>query len=130
MFVSWTVADITISITNSQQMFVGLAKSPDRAEPEPEHHSIKSQYDLVSFLGRCQIVSTVHVNMQECGFDGIEIHAGNGYLIQQFLAAATNQRTDRYGGSLENRCRLLLELVDAISGKVSAGCEHAGRFCA
>jgi N-ethylmaleimide reductase len=49
------------------------------------------------------------------GFDGVEIHAANGYLINQFLDSKTNQRTDRYGGSLENRFRFLREIVEAIS---------------
>ena len=48
------------------------------------------------------------------GFDGVEIHAANGYLIHQFLDTKTNQRTDRYGGSVENRYRFLREIVEAI----------------
>ena len=52
---------------------------------------------------------------KEAGFDGIEIHAANGYLIDQFLQSSTNKRTDAYGGSLENRARFLLEIVDAVS---------------
>src|SRR5512137_3012908 len=48
------------------------------------------------------------------GFDGVEIHAANGYLINQFLDSKTNQRTDRYGGSVENRFRFLKEIVEAI----------------
>jgi N-ethylmaleimide reductase len=48
------------------------------------------------------------------GFDGIEIHAGNGYLIDQFLQDGTNRRTDAYGGSVENRARLLREVLDAV----------------
>lgn len=48
------------------------------------------------------------------GFDGIEIHAANGYLIDQFLQSKTNHRSDRYGGSLENRYRFLKEIIDAI----------------
>ena len=51
---------------------------------------------------------------QAAGFDGVEIHAANGYLIDQFLQSGTNHRTDRYGGSLENRFRLLQEIVEAI----------------
>ena len=47
------------------------------------------------------------------GFDGVEIHGANGYLLDQFLQDSTNQRTDRYGGSIENRARLLLEVTDA-----------------
>lgn len=48
------------------------------------------------------------------GFDGIEIHGANGYLLNQFLCDATNQRTDSYGGSVENRARLMLEVMDAV----------------
>ncbi len=54
-------------------------------------------------------------NAQEAGFDGVEIHAANGYLIDQFLRDGTNQRTDRYGGSIENRTRLLLEVTEAVT---------------
>ena len=49
------------------------------------------------------------------GFDGVEIHAANGYLIDEFLQSKTNQRSDRYGGSLENRYRFLKEIVESIS---------------
>src|SRR5690554_5656618 len=52
----------------------------------------------------------------QAGFDGIEIHAANGYLIDQFLHDQSNQRQDQYGGSIENRCRLLFEIVDACIG--------------
>lgn len=54
-------------------------------------------------------------NAMKAGFDGIEIHAANGYLLDQFLQDSTNHRTDQYGGSLEHRARLLLEVVDAVS---------------
>ena len=54
-------------------------------------------------------------NAKQAGFDGIEIHAANGLLLQQFLEDTTNHRNDRYGGSIENRARLLFEVVDAVS---------------
>ena len=57
----------------------------------------------------------------EAGFDGVEIHAANGYLIEQFLKSSTNQRTDDYGGSIENRARFLLEVVDAVAEEIGAG---------
>jgi N-ethylmaleimide reductase len=53
-------------------------------------------------------------NAKEAGFDGVEIHAANGYLLDQFLSDNANQRTDAYGGSIENRSRLVLEVVEAI----------------
>lgn len=53
-------------------------------------------------------------NAQLAGFDGVEIHGANGYLLDQFLQSKTNQRTDEYGGSLENRARLMLEVTDAV----------------
>lgn len=56
--------------------------------------------------------------VKEAGFDGIEIHGANGYLIDQFLRSGTNQRTDDYGGSVENRSRLLFEVVDAIVAEI------------
>ncbi|KWR82998.1 MULTISPECIES: alkene reductase [Pseudomonas] len=52
-------------------------------------------------------------NAKAAGFDGVEIHGANGYLLDQFLQSSTNQRTDQYGGSIENRARLLLEVTDA-----------------
>lgn len=52
-------------------------------------------------------------NAQAAGFDGVEIHGANGYLLDQFLQSGANQRTDQYGGSLENRARLMLEVADA-----------------
>ena len=56
--------------------------------------------------------------MQQAGFDGILCHFGHGWLVQQFLSPATNQRTDEYGGTTENRCRLAVEILQAIRTKV------------
>ena len=55
------------------------------------------------------------------GFDGVEIHGANGYLVDQFLRAGSNHRTDEYGGSIENRSRFLFEVVDAVASAVGAG---------
>jgi N-ethylmaleimide reductase len=57
---------------------------------------------------------------QTAGFDGVELHAANGYLIDQFLHDGTNHRTDRYGGSIENRTRLLLEATDRLISRLGA----------
>ncbi|MBD3881460.1 alkene reductase [Phormidium tenue FACHB-886] len=55
-------------------------------------------------------------NALAAGFDGVEIHGANGYLLDQFLQDGSNQRTDQYGGSIENRARLLLEVTEAVVG--------------
>ena len=55
-------------------------------------------------------------NAQRAGFDGVEIHGANGYLLDQFLQDSSNHRTDQYGGSIENRARLMLEVTDAVIG--------------
>lgn len=60
-------------------------------------------------------------NAQRAGFDGVELHAANGYLIDQFLQDSTNRRTDEYGGPIENRARLLLEVVDGLISVWGAG---------
>ena len=60
-------------------------------------------------------------NAIACGFDGVEIHGANGYLLDQFLKTGANQRTDDYGGSLKNRTRLLLEVVRAIVDEIGPG---------
>lgn len=58
---------------------------------------------------------------EQAGFTGVEVHAAHGYLLNQFLSLLTNQRSDQWGGSLENRARLLLEIVKAVRGVVSPG---------
>jgi len=54
------------------------------------------------------------------GFDGVEVHGANGYLIDQFLRDSTNKRTDQYGGGIENRSRFLFEVIDAVTAVVGA----------
>lgn len=72
-------------------------------------------------------------NALDAGFGGIEIHGANGYLLDQFLEDSTNKRTDGYGGSIENRARMLLEVVEAVTriwgaGKVGVRLSPAGSF--
>ncbi|GAB7540910.1 alkene reductase [Cupriavidus sp. CuC1] len=59
-------------------------------------------------------------NAIDAGMDGVEIHAGNGYLLDQFINSESNHRSDAYGGSIENRARLLLEVVDAVTAEIGA----------
>lgn len=70
---------------------------------------------------------------KEAGFDGVEIHAANGYLLDQFLQSKTNQRTDQYGGSVENRFRFLREVLEAVitvwpAGRVAVRLSPNGAF--
>ncbi|MEK8048349.1 MAG: alkene reductase [Burkholderiales bacterium PBB6] len=60
-------------------------------------------------------------NAIEAGFDGVEIHAANGYLIEQFLRDSVNDRTDAYGGSIANRARFLLEVAEAVTAEIGGG---------
>lgn len=60
-------------------------------------------------------------NAIEAGFDGVEVHGANGYLLEQFAKDGTNVRTDAYGGSVENRARLLLEVTAAVAQEIGAG---------
>ena len=57
----------------------------------------------------------------EAGFDGVEVHGANGYLLDQFMKDRTNHRTDAYGGSIDHRIRLLREVMDAVCAEVGAG---------
>lgn len=58
--------------------------------------------------------------VEVAGFDGVEIHGANGYLIDQFLKDQVNDRTDEYGGTLEKRCRFALEVVEAVANEIGA----------
>ena len=59
-------------------------------------------------------------NALQAGFDGVEVHAGNGYLLDQFLRSSSNHRTDAYGGGMEHRARLLLEVLGAVSEAIGS----------
>ena len=61
------------------------------------------------------------LNAMEAGFDGVEVHGANGYLIEQFLRDSVNDRTDAYGGPVENRIRLLVEVMNAVAGAIGGG---------
>ena len=61
------------------------------------------------------------VNAMRAGFDGVEVHAANGYLLDQFLRDSSNLRNDRYGGSIANRMRFLMEVTDAVADAIGAG---------
>ena len=84
-------------------------------------------YETPRALDRSEIPGVVAAyrkgaeNAQRAGFDGVEVHGANGYLLDQFLQDKTNRRTDDYGGSIENRARLMLEVIDTCIAVWGAG---------
>ena len=83
--------------------------------PVPHAMSVDEIADVVGQFRRAA------ANAIRAGFDGVEIHGANGYLVDQFLRDGSNHRTDAYGGSPENRCRFALEVVDAVVAEIGAG---------
>ncbi len=68
-----------------------------------------------------QLYATAASNaVHGAGFDGVEIHGANGYLVDQFIQEVTNKRTDEYGGSIEKNAKFALEVIDAVVGKIGA----------
>ena len=93
--------------------YVKIKATPSRALSTAEVEAVVEEYRVGAS------------NAKAAGFDGVEIHSANGYLPHQFLSSATNRRTDRYGGSVENRGRFLQEVVDAAiswSGRSGSAC--------
>jgi 2,4-dienoyl-CoA reductase-like NADH-dependent reductase (Old Yellow Enzyme family) len=93
------------------------------AIPAAGHVSLvrpKQEYPVPRALETAEIPGIVEayrkaaMNAQMAGFDGVEIHGANGYLLDQFLQDSSNHRTDNYGGPIENRARLMLEVTDAV----------------
>src|SRR5262249_47602120 len=77
-------------------------------EPIPTPRALETD----EIRGLVQQYAQAALNAVEAGFDGVEVHAANGYLLDQFLRDRTNRRTDRYGGGVDNRLRFLGEVVD------------------
>jgi len=85
-------------------------------EPTPQLH-VMDHADIAALVGKFRAAA---VRAREAGLDGVEIHAGHGYIISEFLSPAMNQRDDEYGGSLENRARLLREVIAAVRDGVGS----------
>jgi len=79
-------------------------------------YPIPRALDLAEIPGVIEAYRQGAESAKAAGFDGVEIHGANGYLLDQFLQDSTNRRTDAYGGSVENRARLMLEVTDAVIG--------------
>jgi N-ethylmaleimide reductase len=89
----------------------GKTKNSDMEEVEPEVPHALTLEEIEEL--KKDYVKAAHL-AKKAGFDGVEIHSANGYLMDEFLQSCSNQRTDKYGGSPENRVRLLAEVVEAI----------------
>jgi NADPH2 dehydrogenase len=101
--------DPTYSYTSAGGVPVEGASIAPRALTEEEIREYIQDY-----------VSAAKAAVFEAGFDGIEIHGAGGYLLDEFFKSAANPRTDKYGGSPENRANLVLEILDAIIAAVGA----------
>jgi N-ethylmaleimide reductase len=95
---------------------LGEYSTPSGARPFPVPRALTLE-EIPPLVG--EFAQAVH-NAQRAGFDGVEIHAANGFLIDQFLRDSANHRTDSYGGSIPRRARFLLEVVDAAIGVFGA----------
>src|SRR5262249_33867041 len=84
------------------------------ALPFSETYPMPVEMDEATIAGTVKLFAQTTRLARHAGFDIIEIHAAHGYLISEFLSPISNRRTDRHGGSFENRTRLLLEVVDAV----------------
>jgi N-ethylmaleimide reductase len=91
---------------------IGLASTPEGDRPFVTPRALAT----AEIPGIIEQYRHAAKNAMAAGFDGVEIHSANGYLLDQFLQDGSNQRTDNYGGSIENRARLLIEVTEAVVG--------------
>jgi 2,4-dienoyl-CoA reductase-like NADH-dependent reductase (Old Yellow Enzyme family) len=112
----WHCGRVAHSFYSSQQAVAPSAIGCKGRVPRTDN----LQYETPKALSHAEVKQTIQDYVQaaknsiEAGFDGVEIHGANGYLIDQFMHQSSNQRHDEYGGSLENRKRFALEVVDGI----------------
>ncbi|WP_315862023.1 alkene reductase [Picosynechococcus sp. NKBG042902] len=100
------IAPSAIKINNGEEIHTPLGKQP---------YEVPRAIETEEIPGIIEEYRQAAIRAKAAGFDGIEIHSANGYLLDTFLQSKTNHRTDAYGGSATNRCRLLLEILDAVT---------------
>src|SRR5258708_980475 len=101
---TWAPSAVPLDLGKHSKMF-----ATPKAMTEQDIHEVIARFIKAARLG------------EQAGFSGVQLHAAHGYLISQFLSPLTNQRTDRWGGALENRARLLIDTVRAVRTAVSPG---------
>lgn len=117
----WHVGRISHSSFHPEE---GLPVAPSAIAPSGQTmtadwkqapHETPRPLELKEIPGLIAAYKQAAANAKTAGFDGVEVHSANGYLLDQFLQDGSNKRTDAYGGSIENRARLLLEVIAAVS---------------
>ena len=99
------------------------AVAPSALAPDVQMFTAKGMQDIPvpRELSEVDIQTTIaDFRTIEAGADGVEIHGANGYLIHQFMSENANVRTDKYGGSFENRARFAMEIAAAVAGEIGA----------
>jgi N-ethylmaleimide reductase len=90
--------------------FDGVALTPDGWVPVSPHRALE-KHEIATIVEEFRLAAQ---RAKDAGFDGVELHAANGYLVDQFIQDGTNKRTDEYGGPIENRARFLRESLEAL----------------
>src|SRR5690606_3216927 len=91
-----------------------VAPSAESHDPADPHYQVATALDADGIRRVIDGFVAAALRAERAGFDTVEIHAAHGYLLNQFLSPLSNHRTDAYGGSLENRMRLVLEITEAV----------------
>ncbi|MBK9346826.1 MAG: alkene reductase [Burkholderiales bacterium] len=104
------------TVSSSATAIEGEANTPKGKVPQAVPQALKAE-DIPAIVAA---YAQGAKNAMAAGFDGVEVHGANGYLIDQFLRDTPNQRTDSYGGALENRARFLMEVLTAVTAAIGA----------
>ncbi|KAI8389466.1 hypothetical protein BD560DRAFT_419690 [Blakeslea trispora] len=118
----WHVGRAGFRILNpNQEQVVSASDIPIKGKNEQGYdYEVPRPLEVDEIKSIVQDFRQAALNAMEAGFDGVEIHGANGYLIDQFINSGSNKRTDQYGGSIENRTRFALEVVDAVIDAIGA----------
>lgn len=116
----WALGRVAVStVLKSEGNFDVVGPSPIPLASDTES-VVPRELTVPEIKEYVQLYAKAARNAMEAGFDGVEIHAANGYLLDQFLQSVSNERTDEYGGSIQNRLRFPLEVIDAVVKAVGA----------